>query len=85
VRVIVAVRLFAGARQCAGRALVELELAEGATVAELRRALAAAYPELALLLPRVRIALDAEFADDLAPIPPGAELAVIPPVSGGSS
>jgi molybdopterin converting factor subunit 1 len=81
----VQVRLFAGARQKAGRSEVSVELTGSATVGDLRRALAAALPELAPILSRVMIAVDAEYADDSRPIRPGAELAVIPPVSGGVS
>jgi molybdopterin converting factor subunit 1 len=82
--VLVNVRLFAVARQRAGRAEVALELPEPATVATLRRALAGACPELAPLMPNMKFAVDAEYAhDDNAPIPAGAELAAIPPVSGG--
>jgi molybdopterin synthase catalytic subunit len=53
-------------------------------VGELRTLLASRHPRLARLLPRCRIAVDEEFAADEDAIPDGAELAVIPPVSGGS-
>jgi molybdopterin converting factor subunit 1 len=79
----IAVRLFALARQRAGRAEVDVELAEGATVGDLKRVLAAEVPDLAPLLPSVLIAVQAEYARDDQPIPPGADVAVIPPVSGG--
>jgi molybdopterin synthase catalytic subunit len=80
----VAVRLFAVARQRAGQAQVSLDLPDGATVADLRAALAAAVPDLAPVLPGVRIALGDDFAADTTPLPPGVEAAVIPPVSGGA-
>ena len=76
-------RLFALARQRAGRPVVTLELPEPARVADLRRALATAYPDLAPLLPNLMIAVNAEYADDDREVPPGAEVAAIPPVSGG--
>jgi molybdopterin converting factor small subunit len=80
----VSVRLFALARQRAGRAEVVLDVPDPATVAALKSAMAAAYPELAPLIPQLMIAIDAEYAgDDASPIPPGAEVAAIPPVSGG--
>ena len=79
----VEVRLFAAARQRAGRPTLDLELPEPATVAALKRALAAACPALAPLVASLRIAVDSEYAADDAPIPPGAEVAAIPPVSGG--
>lgn len=79
----VTVLLFAGARQRAGSPAVGLDLPEPATVADLRRALAAAYPALAPMLPSLRFAIDGEYATDADPIAPGRELAAIPPVSGG--
>jgi molybdopterin converting factor subunit 1 len=78
------VLLFARARQLAGQQLLEVELPEGASVADLKRAIAAACPALEPLLARVRIAVDAAYATDDQAVPPAAELAVIPPVSGGA-
>jgi molybdopterin converting factor small subunit len=78
------VQLFAIARQRAGRPFVEVELPDGASVAELKRAIHEAVPELAAVLPMARFSVNAEYADDATPIPPGAELALIPPVSGGA-
>jgi molybdopterin converting factor subunit 1 len=77
------VRLFAVARQRSGRAATSLELPDGATVGDLRQALAAAHPELAPLVPGLMFAIDTEYATDDRPVPPGAEVAAIPPVSGG--
>ncbi|OHB67737.1 MAG: hypothetical protein A2V70_05985 [Planctomycetes bacterium RBG_13_63_9] len=79
----VRVQLFAGARQAAGRGLIELQLAEEATIGELRRRLAAEIPPMAGLLQRSMFAIDAEFVDDRQEIPAGADVACIPPVSGG--
>lgn len=80
----VVIRLFALAKDRAGRPEVAVELAEPANVGALKRALASAHPELAPLLPTMMIAVDAEYADDSQPIRPGAEVAAIPPVSGGT-
>jgi molybdopterin converting factor subunit 1 len=77
------VRLFAVARERAGRAQIELDLPLPATVADLRLILALQYPELASLAPRVSIAVDSEYSTDATLILPGAEVALIPPVSGG--
>jgi molybdopterin converting factor small subunit len=83
IRVRVKVRLFALARQRAGRAEVTVDVAEPATVGRLKEALAT-VPELAPLVPQMLIAIDADYAgDEERPIPPGAEVAAIPPVSGG--
>jgi MoaE-MoaD fusion protein len=75
---------FAGARDAAGTAREALEGAP-ATVAELRRALVERHPALGRVLPQCRIAVDQEMASDADPLPPGAEVAVIPPVSGGAT
>lgn len=80
----VVVRLFALAKERAGRPEVQVELLEPATVADLKRALSSVHPELAPLVPNLMIAVDAEYADDSQPILPGAEVAAIPPVSGGA-
>ncbi len=74
---------FAGAREAAGTDREILEAAP-ATVAELRRLLGGRHPGLEPVLARCRIALDQELAVDADPVPPGTEVAVIPPVSGGA-
>src|SRR4051794_13187133 len=77
------VRLFALAKQCAGRSEVALELPDRATVGDLKRCLAVACPALGPLVPNLMIAVNAEYALDDQEIAPGLEVAVIPPVSGG--
>jgi molybdopterin converting factor subunit 1 len=77
------VRLFARARDLVGADYVDVPLAEGATVAELRVRLAAAYPALRALLRRAAVAVNEDFAGDSARIPPEADVALLPPVSGG--
>jgi molybdopterin converting factor subunit 1 len=77
------VRLFARARDLAGADAVEVAVPAGATVGDLRRLLAAARPELAALLCRSALAVNDEFADDGLTLPHGAEVALLPPVSGG--
>jgi molybdopterin converting factor subunit 1 len=79
----VTVKLFAAARELAGKSEVMLELPPGADVAELRQALAEWLPRLAPLTACSLIAINAEYAADNAPITEGDELALIPPVSGG--
>jgi molybdopterin converting factor subunit 1 len=81
---IVNLQLFAVAKERVGRPSVALELPEPATVAQLRRALGEAYPVLRGLLPNLMIAVNSEYADDEHSIPSGAEVAAIPPVSGGA-
>jgi molybdopterin converting factor subunit 1 len=77
------VRLFAVARELAGRESIELDVPAGCTIGQLRTRLAAEVPELAGILPQVLLALDSEYARDDQPIPPSGQIACIPPVSGG--
>ena len=74
----VTVRLFAQLRERAGTSELSIELPEGARVKD-------AIEELGSLadgLPVV-MAVNREYADGEAPLAPGDELALIPPVSGG--
>jgi molybdopterin synthase catalytic subunit len=82
----VTVRLFAMLRERAGRDSVEIELPDGATVADAFDRLAA-EPGLAELVGRLplRMAVNREYVGGDAPIAPGDELAVIPPISGGAT
>jgi molybdopterin synthase catalytic subunit len=75
---------FAGAREAAGTAR-ELLSERPATVADLRALLAVRHPALARLLPRCRLAVGEELAEEHTPLPDGAEVAVLPPVSGGAA
>jgi molybdopterin converting factor subunit 1 len=79
----VRVRLFARARDLAGTDVVAVTLPPGATVGDLRRRLAADHPALAGLVSRCAVAVDGEFAPDSLTLPASAEVALLPPVSGG--
>jgi molybdopterin synthase catalytic subunit len=75
----VRVRLFAGLRERAGVDAVELTLPDGARVCDALTQL----DHLVAGLPVV-MAVNHEYADRRARLQPGDELALIPPVSGGS-
>ena len=77
------VKVFALARQLAGQAALAVDLPPGATVADLRRAIADQHPALANLVAQALFAVNADYASDATSIPPDADLACIPPVSGG--
>lgn len=79
----VRVQLFAIAKDLAQTGLIELSMPAGATVGDLRRALATQVPALAGVLGHVLFAINNEYATDLTVLPAGAEIACIPPVSGG--
>jgi MoaE-MoaD fusion protein len=75
----VAVRLFAGLRERAGRRALDLELRDDATVADVWPALVLGDEPSGLLY-----AVNRAYADRGAPLSEGDEVALIPPVSGGS-
>lgn len=79
------VRLFAVLRERAGRDTVEIELADGATVAEALQALRAESEPLAEALEAMAVvmAVNRSYVDESAALAAGDELALIPPVSGG--
>ena len=76
------VTLFAGMAEIAGVRRLEIDWA-GGTVADLRQKIAAASPALGPLLARSAVAVAGRYAADDRPIAPGADIALIPPVSGG--
>src|SRR5262249_15241586 len=80
----VTVRLFAVLRERAGRDSIEVELEDGATVADALDQLSV-RPELEQLLTRmpVRMAVNRDYADPGTRLAAGDELALVPPVSGG--
>ena len=80
---IVRVRLFALARQLADADLIDVAVPEPGTVVTLRKAIEQQFPQLAGVLRHAMIAIDTEYAGDSAIIPANAEVACIPPVSGG--
>jgi molybdopterin converting factor subunit 1 len=79
----VTVRLFARAREIAGTDRVAIELPASATAADARRQLATRVPGLAALLERSALAIGGEFAEPDQVLPADAEIALLPPVSGG--
>ena len=78
------VRLFAIQRELAGTREVPLELQDGGSVEDAWAALVARYPALAPGRAFVRFARNADYADAGTRLADGDELAVSPPVSGGT-
>jgi molybdopterin synthase catalytic subunit len=79
------VQLFATLRDRAGSKSISVDIADGATVAQLVERIAAAYPALATSLPSSIVAVNQEFAFPPTPVREGDEVALFPPVSGGSA
>jgi molybdopterin converting factor subunit 1 len=79
----VTVQLFARARDLVGAERVELDLPAVSSVADLKQSLAARFPAVSPLVPRLLVALGTEYADDKAVLKPDVEVACFPPVSGG--
>lgn len=79
----VCVKLFAAARDAAEAGEVALDVADGATLADVERALLEEVPGLAQIVSHSRWALDADFCGRNAVVAAGSEIALIPPVSGG--
>lgn len=77
------VRLFALARELASQDRISVDLPPNATVGRLRKRLSELVPNLQPILSSSSISVNNEYAKDDASIPPGAEVACIPPVSGG--
>jgi MoaE-MoaD fusion protein len=63
----------------------QVELATPADVNALLAELTTRHPELSALLPALRVAVNQEFADGDVVLRDGDEVALIPPVSGGSA
>lgn len=84
VSVKVKVRLFASYREAAGAPLVEVHLDEGAGGQALWKALIARHPALAVLPAPAGYAVNDEYVSGTRPLRESDEVALIPPVSGGS-
>jgi molybdopterin converting factor subunit 1 len=74
---------FATLRDRAGAKSMELDVPDEMTVQGLKDKLAEEYPNLKDSMKSVLITINREYAFDEAVIPPGAEMALFPPVSGG--
>lgn len=77
------VHYFAGLRELSGTAVTSLPWHEGMTVGTMRFLVSKQYPAVTALLARSRIAINDTMADDGAMVPDNAEVALLPPVSGG--
>jgi molybdopterin converting factor subunit 1 len=79
----ICVQLFAQARDIAGAPRLEVDVNDGATVADLKAALVKARPALARIERSLLVAVNGEYAADAVRLSATDEVACFPPVSGG--
>jgi molybdopterin converting factor subunit 1 len=77
------VLLFGAAADRAGTRETELDVQDGATIAEIWPLLAREHPELGPMRDTLAFAVNGEYARSGDAVAPGDEVAVLPPVSGG--
>ena len=80
----VTVKLFAILRDRAGVSGLTLDLPRGVTASAATQAVAQQHPAIRDLLPRIALAVNQEYVSTDVVLNDGDELALIPPVSGGS-
>jgi MoaE-MoaD fusion protein len=80
----VSVLFFGPLREATGSKELSLGLEAGATVGQLRALLADSLPALEASGARIRVSVNREFASDARVLADGDEVALLPPVSGGS-
>ncbi|HLF01793.1 MAG TPA: molybdopterin converting factor subunit 1, partial [Anaerolineales bacterium] len=81
----ISILFFATLKDRAKTNRAELTLPDGATVAQLKKEVAARFPNVAPALPTCIASRNKEFADDTDPLADGDEVALFPPVSGGTN
>jgi molybdopterin converting factor small subunit len=70
-------------RDIAGAAEAEVDVARGATVAEVLEVAWQRWPELGRLRGSTLVAVDVDYADPGRVLAPGEEVSLFPPVQGG--
>ncbi len=75
---------FASLKERAGIHKAEIESANPMTVKELKAQLSDQFPRITPFLPNCLVAINQQFACEADTVPDGAEVAFVPPVSGGS-
>ena len=79
----VTVLFFAQARERAGRSRMSLDLPDGSRVSDALTVLGRDHPALEALWPHLAVAVNGRLAEPGTALAPDAELAILPPVSGG--
>jgi MoaE-MoaD fusion protein len=80
----ITVRYFAALREAAGASREERSARDGATASEVVADIARDHPRIALMLGSTMLMVNRAYIEPESPLADGDELALIPPVSGGS-
>jgi molybdopterin converting factor small subunit len=79
----VRVKLFAVAKELAGRDELEIDIPGRATIADVKQAVLAAVPALERIVPHSLWTVGTEYVHDNTQLTETSDIALIPPVSGG--
>jgi len=79
----VQVKLFAIAKDIIGSDEINVDVPDGGQVADLREAIVEAFPSMSAVLRHAMIAVNTQYADNQTSLSADADVAIIPPVSGG--
>lgn len=77
------IHFYAGLRELAKTATLELYWQPGMSAASLRETIAHRVPDLSSLLAKSSLAVNDVIVDNQFIVPDGADVALLPPVSGG--
>ena len=81
---IVTVKTFAALREIIGFASVAIDVSSDATVRDVIKAIGERYPGTGMIASQIMIAVNMEYVGLDHPVHQNDEMALIPPVSGGS-
>jgi MoaE-MoaD fusion protein len=81
----ITVLFFATLKDRAGTARTQIELPEGSTVSDLKQNVVLKFPNIDNRLETALVSINQQFAFEEDLVPVGAEVALFPPVSGGSN
>jgi MoaE-MoaD fusion protein len=80
----ITISFFATLKEKTGQTKFDLEISDLITVRELKKRLGEVFPDINQMMDHILVAVNQEFGFDEEIIPEGAEIAMFPPVSGGS-
>ncbi|PZC50865.1 MAG: molybdopterin synthase catalytic subunit [Chloroflexi bacterium] len=81
---IVTVKTFAALREIIGSASVAIDVSSDASVRDVIKAVSERYPGIGIIASQIIIAVNMEYVSFDHPVHESDEVALIPPVSGGS-